>query len=350
MTMPSAAARAYGFLLWSFPRRLALLPCRHLDWLGHAAAVTLRSPRRLRRSPEDAPLHPAGALVDRTSPTDWRITDPRGSVIVGRRRDQPPSGTTWRRAEGASSADGRRTARAALPGTPGALGRASRGPARDERGIARSSQGPCASSVRPNPGTPMLAYGWWYARKGTIWSSSGRTRPVPAAPSVGPARCVTGWSSRLRITDPRGTVSAGPVRSAPSGTTGDRSQSRSGRDSSQSHATTWASPSGPEGRVCWSKPSGWEQAARLRRGSTRRRQRGGRPLQQLRAHGLDREPQLVLARYRRRDGQAYRLDGQPRQLHLRPFRVRQRKFSMGVHGVPHIVQDGTGVLRDRSSG
>jgi len=88
----------------------------------------------------------------------------------------------------------------------------------------------------------------------------GSMRPVPAARSVGPARCVTGWSSALRITDPRdskcrpgchsraflatacalptrGPVSAGPVRSAPSGTTGDRSRSGSGRDSSQSTRT-----------------------------------------------------------------------------------------------------------------
>ena len=72
MTMPSASARASGFLLWSFPRRLALLPCRHLDWLGHAAAVTLRSPRRLRRSPEDAPLRPADALVSRTVSGGWQ--------------------------------------------------------------------------------------------------------------------------------------------------------------------------------------------------------------------------------------------------------------------------------------
>jgi len=106
----------------------------------------------------------------------------RGSAIVGRRWDQPLPGTTWRRAEGASSADGTRTVRAALPGTPGALGRASPGPARDERGSARSSQGPCASSVRPNPGTPMLAYGWWYARKepsGVRAGGRARFRPLP---------------------------------------------------------------------------------------------------------------------------------------------------------------------------
>ena len=52
------------------------------------------------------------------------------------------------------------------------------------------------------------------------------------------------------------------MRSAPSGTTGDRLRSRSGRDASQSHATAWASASGPEGRVCWSRPIGSEQGTR----------------------------------------------------------------------------------------
>ncbi|MCY4025512.1 MAG: hypothetical protein OXH75_04260 [Acidobacteria bacterium] len=37
---------------------------------AHAAAAALRSPRRLRRSPADAPLRPAGALVNRTSLVD----------------------------------------------------------------------------------------------------------------------------------------------------------------------------------------------------------------------------------------------------------------------------------------
>ena len=127
MTMTSASVRASGFLLWSFPRRLALLPCRHVDWLGHAAAVTLRSPRRLRRSPEDAPLRPAGALVNRTSPADGRITDPRVSNCWGPMRSAR-SGNTRRedRAAGAGPGAprlpaGHATARTALPGTPGAL-------------------------------------------------------------------------------------------------------------------------------------------------------------------------------------------------------------------------------------
>ncbi len=85
MTMRSASARASGFLPWSFPRRAraAALPTSRLA--RPPAAVTLRSPRRLRRSPEDAPLRPAGALVNRTTPADYRLTDPRGSVSVGRR-------------------------------------------------------------------------------------------------------------------------------------------------------------------------------------------------------------------------------------------------------------------------
>ena len=145
------------------------------------------------------------------------------------------------------------------------------GPTRT-RDCAQQSGGPCASSVTPNPGAPMLAYGRWHARTG-IRSSSGRARPVPATPSVGPARCATGWSSPLRITDPRvsncwlavvgegflATACELPIRAGRqlldrsdqplSGTTGGRPRSRSGRDSSQSNATAWASPPGPEGRV-----------------------------------------------------------------------------------------------------
>ena len=198
MTMPSAAARASGFLLWSFPRRLALLSCRHLDWLGHAAAVTRRSPRRLRRPPEDAPVAP-GRPSGRLRRMAKLLT--RGSVIVGDRCDQPRPGAPGVRAERlapgpcASSAGGTRHGPGGAARDPRRVGRASPGPARHEREIAHSSQGPCASSVTPNPGTPMPAYGWWYARTGIIWSSSGRTRPVPVVPSVGPARCVTGWSS-----------------------------------------------------------------------------------------------------------------------------------------------------------
>ncbi len=114
MTMPSASARASDFLLWSFPRRLALLPCRHLDWLGHAAAVTLRSPRRLRRSPEDAPLRPTGALVSRTSPADGRITDPRVSKCWSPMRSAR-SGTTRREGRAAGAGPGRLVCRRDTP-------------------------------------------------------------------------------------------------------------------------------------------------------------------------------------------------------------------------------------------
>ena len=225
----------------------------------------------------------------------------RGSVIVGDRCDQPRPGSTRREGRAAGAGPGaprlpagHATARAALPGTPGALDVPPRGRPDTNAGLRAAVRAPCTSSVTPNPGTPMPAYGRWYARTGINWSSSGRTRPVPVAPSVGPARCVTGWSSPCELLTragqqvpagcrwrgllatacelpTRGSVSAGPVRSAPSGTTGGRPQSRSGRDSSQSHATAWASPSGPEGRLYWSRPIGWEQATRLRRRSARRR-------------------------------------------------------------------------------
>ena len=126
----------------------------------------------------------------------------RGSAsVVGRRSAQRGPGPPGVRAErlapgrGASSAGGTRHGSVGPARNPRRVGRASPGLARHERGIARSSQGPCASPVTPSPGTPMPAYGRWYATTGIIWSSSGRTRPVPVAPSVGPARCVTRWSS-----------------------------------------------------------------------------------------------------------------------------------------------------------
>ena len=83
---------------------------------------------------------------------------------------------------------------------------------------------------------------------------------------------------------------------------------------------------------------------------TERRQRDGRPLQQLPAHGLGCKPQIVLARHRRRDGQGCHLAGQPRQLHPRPFHVRRREVLDGVRRVPHIVQDGTAYCETGSSG
>ena len=165
----------------------AAASCRHLDRLGHAAAVILRSPRRLRRSPEDAPLRPAGALVNRTSPADCRITDPRVSNCWSPMRSAPvrgppacgPSG--WRRSGRASSAGGTRHGWGGAARHPRRVDVPPRGRP-DTNTECRSSQGPCASSVTPNPDTPMVAYGWWYARTGIIWSSSGRTRPVPVAP------------------------------------------------------------------------------------------------------------------------------------------------------------------------
>ena len=110
--------------------------------------------------------------------------------MLGGRCDQSRPGPPGVRDErlapgrGASSAGGTRRGPAALPGTPGALDVPPRGRP-DTNAECRSSQGQCASSVTPNPDTPIVAYGWWYARTGIIWSSSGRTRPVPVAPAVG---------------------------------------------------------------------------------------------------------------------------------------------------------------------
>ena len=165
----------------------AAASCRHLDRLGHAAAVILRSPRRLRRSPEDAPLRPAGALVNRTSPADCRITDPRVSNCWSPMRSAP-SGAPRRagRAAGAGPGAprllaGHATAGAALPGNPRRVDVPPRGRP-DTNTECRSSQGPCASSVTPNPGRR-----WWRTAGGTPGRESGvrvggraRFRSLPA--------------------------------------------------------------------------------------------------------------------------------------------------------------------------
>ena len=98
--------------------------------------------------------------------------------------------------------------------------------------------------------------------RGHPWQPSARLRRRPEDAPLRPAGALVNRTSPAdcRIPDPRVSKCWRPMRSAPSGTTGDRLRSRSGRDASQSHATAWASASGPEGRVCWSRPIGWEQA------------------------------------------------------------------------------------------
>ncbi len=197
MTMPSAS----GFLLWSF--RDGSRCC--LADISTGSATLQRSPFAARGA---CGGHPKTRRCAR--PARWsagrvrRIAEllTRGSVIVGDRCVQPRPGAPGVRAE--RLAPGR--------GAPPSAGGTRHGPggaARDPRHVGRylpgagptrtrdcaQQSGPWASSVTPNPGTPMPAYGRWYARTGIIWSSSGRARPVPVVPSVGPARCVTGWSS-----------------------------------------------------------------------------------------------------------------------------------------------------------
>ncbi len=174
MTMRSASARASGFLPWSFPRR--------------ARAAALPRSRLARPRCSGQPSQPAApAAVTRRGavapgrrvgqPDVRRIAEllTRGSASVGRRCAQRGPGPPGERAErlvpgpGASSAGGTRHGPAGAARDPRRVGRASPELARHERGIGRSSQGPCASSVTPNPGTPMPAYGRWYARTGIIW-------------------------------------------------------------------------------------------------------------------------------------------------------------------------------------
>ena len=144
MTMPSTSARASGLPVVVSATARAAASCRHLDRLGHAAAVILRSPRRLRRSPEDAPLRPAGALVNRTSPADCRITDPRVSNCWSPMRSAPVRGPPGVRAERLAPVRarlllaGHATAARRCP-APQASGRASPGPARHEHGMPQQS-------------------------------------------------------------------------------------------------------------------------------------------------------------------------------------------------------------------
>ena len=114
MTMPSTSARASGLLLWSFRRRLALLP---LADISTGSATLQRSSVAVLGA---CGGHPKTRRCAR--PARWstgrlrRIAEllTRGSVSVGRRCDQPrpgppacgPSG--WRRSGRASSAGGTR--------------------------------------------------------------------------------------------------------------------------------------------------------------------------------------------------------------------------------------------------
>ena len=191
MTMPSTSARASGLLLWSFRRRLALPPFADIST---GSATLQRSsfavlPRRLRRSPEDAPLRPAGALVNRTSPADCTITDPRVSNCWSPMRSAP-SGAPRRagRAAGAGPGAprllaGHATAGAALPGTPGAWTcLPGAGPTRTRNAAAVRARASRLSRRIP-------ARRWWHMAGGTPGRESpgvrvggrARFRSLPAA-------------------------------------------------------------------------------------------------------------------------------------------------------------------------
>ena len=109
-----------------------------------------------------------GACGCRPTGRLWRVAEllTRGSAIAGRRCDQRRPGAPGVRAgvgPVASSAGGKRDGLGGAARTPGAFG-VPAGPARQARGIARNSQGPCASSATPNLGTMPCT--WLCARTG----------------------------------------------------------------------------------------------------------------------------------------------------------------------------------------
>lgn len=180
-----------------------------------AAAVTLRSPRRLRRSPEDAPLRPAGALVSRTSPADGRITDPRVSNCWSPMRSAA-SGTTRRegRAAGAgpgrlaSSTGGTRHGPDGAAGTPGALDVPPRGRPDTNAGLCAAvrARAPRLSRRIPARRCRCTAGGTPGPESSGV-RAGGRARFRSLPRSV--RRVVSLDGLRLRITDPRGSVIAG---------------------------------------------------------------------------------------------------------------------------------------------
>ena len=190
MTMPSTSARASGLLLWSFRRRLALLP---LADISTGSATLQRSSFAVLGA---CGGHPKTRRCAR--PARWstgrlrRIAEllTRGSVIVGRRCDQPPSGAPRRagRAAGAGSGAprllaGHATAGAALPGTPGAWTcLPGAGPTRTRNAAAVRARASRLSRRIP-------ARRWWHMAGGTPGRESpgvrvggrARFRSLPAA-------------------------------------------------------------------------------------------------------------------------------------------------------------------------
>ena len=145
MTMPSTSARASGLLLWSFRRRLALLP---LADISTGSATLQRSSFAVLGA---CGGHPKTRRCAR--PARWstgrlrRIAEllTRGSVIVGRRCDQPRPGPPGVRAERLAPVRARLVCWRDTPRlgrrcpAPQARGRASPGPARHEHGMPQQS-------------------------------------------------------------------------------------------------------------------------------------------------------------------------------------------------------------------
>ena len=239
MTMRSASARASGFLLWSFPRR------------GRAAALpTSRLARPpLQRSPENAPVAP-GRHVGQPDVRRMAELLTRGSASVGRRCAQRGPGPPGVRAErlapgrGASSAGGTRHGPAGPARDPRRVGTClpGAGPTRT-RDCAQQS-GPVRlvcdaesrhadAGVRPvvRQDGNHLEFEWEDApgsgrsvgRSGALCHSMVffACELLTRAGQQVPAGCR--WRGLLATAcelPTRGSVSAGPVRSVPSGITG----------------------------------------------------------------------------------------------------------------------------------
>ena len=170
-------------------------------WFDDAGAISTGS-ATLQRSLVAA----LGACGCRPTGRLWRVAEllTRGSAIAGRRCDQPRPGAPGVRAERLGSGRSPRLLAGnamAWAAPPGPRARSACLPDRPDRhaGSRATVRAPAPRPPRRISARCCRAVGCTPGRESGV--RVGRMRPVPAAASVGPARCVTGWPSPLRITD-----------------------------------------------------------------------------------------------------------------------------------------------------